>query len=207
MSKLWLAIVIILLLAVASGGWFVYKTTQTKTPSIFNQPTSTNSQQSVPTPTKSQIPLTNYTDESGFSFQYPSDFQVQPATDLKANEYTKLALSGKGQQFNFSFTDTKFKTIADWLKSDPMAKGATLSGAATLGGLSAEQYAKDNRLYTIAIDQGVLYLIDGPSDSSAESTYTTLTDTFKFAGQETTTSPSNSGAGSDTVYEDEEVIE
>lgn len=143
-----------------------------------------------------------YEDESGFSFKYPKSVKVSDVTPDESVYYTVLTLSKDGEQIEITVKDVTSKTVEVWLKTTEAPKGVTLYGATTLGGVSAKQYSGSTKLYTIAIDQGVLYLIEGPKDAGFwEDAQNVIVSTFAFAGQ------SPSGASDNTIYEAEEVVE
>lgn len=137
-----------------------------------------------------------YTDEAGFSFGYPKGITVKDITPVDSVTYTKLSLQKGKESLVIEVKDTTAKTI------DTPA-GATLSGATTLGGISAKQFVSSDILYTMAIDAGVLYIIQGPKDGDFwEETQNLVVSTFSFAGGADTTS-----TGDGAIYEEEEIVE
>jgi hypothetical protein len=114
--------------------------------------------------TKPTADLT-YKDESGFSFSYPKTAKVTDETPNDSVYYTKLNLTKDSTNLTISVFDTESKTIDDFIKTSSTYRNATLYGAVTLAGMSAKQYSLDGRLITLTLDQGVIYIIDGPKDS------------------------------------------
>lgn len=149
---------------------------------------------------------TLYEDTAGFSFKHPKDVNVKDVTPDGDEYYTELNLSRGSEKVVLSAKDTSAKTADDWLKSDSTYSGASLVGAATLGGISAKQYSKSEKLITVAVDAGVVYLIVGPKDGGFwEEVQGAVISTFKFSG--TASSSAGSSGSSDIEYEEEEVIE
>lgn len=149
---------------------------------------------------------TLYEDTSGFSFKYPKDIKVKDVTPEGDEYYTQLDLTKGNEKITITIKDTLVKTTDDWIKSDSAYKGASLVGATSLAGISAKQYSKNETLLMVAVDQGIVYLIEGPKDGGFwEDVQGALISTFKFAG--TTTSGGSSSGGSDVIYEEEEIVE
>jgi hypothetical protein len=139
-----------------------------------------------------------YTDDSGFSFGYPKSIRISDVTPDEEVYYSVLALAREGNQITITIKDTTVKTIDEWSRNES-AGNLTLYGAATLGGVSAQQYTNGVKLYTTAIDQGVLYLIEGPKDGSFwEDAQNLVVSTFSFG---------TSSTSGETIYEEEEVVE
>lgn len=152
-------------------------------------------------------PEETYRDEAGFSFGYPKDIKVSDITPDEAAYYSKLSLKKEGKKLIISAKDTKYKNPEEWLTKDKDApEDTSLIGAISLGGISAKQYASDGKLWTVATDQGVLYLIEGPKDGGFwESLHDLLVSTFSFSKPEKATGATGSGDGA--IYEEEEVVE
>lgn len=149
---------------------------------------------------------TQYEDAAGFSFKHPKNIKVTDVTPDEDEYYTQLDLTKGSEKIVITAKDTLVKSVEDWLKNDDSYSGASLAGAATLGGISAKQYTKEEKLITVAVDLGVLYLIEGPKDGGYwEEVQGALVSTFKFAGA-SAASGSSSG-GSDIIYEEEEIVE
>ena len=141
-----------------------------------------------------------FSDESGFSFKYPASINVADITPNDSTFYTLLDLSKADKSIKISVKDAS-------LYNPPV--GSNLLGAITLAGMSAKQYSykrgNENMLLTVAIDKGVLYIIEGLKDAGFwEETQNTIVSSFSFAPE--AASGASSG-GSDVVYEGEEVVE
>lgn len=148
-----------------------------------------------------------YTDEAGFSFGHPKDIKVSDITPNDNLYYTKLSLKKRDKEIIISTKDTKYKTPDEWLTKDKdVPEDTSLVGATSLGGISAKQYTSDGKLWTVAIDQGILYLIEGPKDKGYwEDLHELVVSTFSLSkpGQAT----GAAGAGDNAIYEEEEVVE
>ena len=146
-----------------------------------------------------------YEDEAGFSFSYPKEVRVSDQTPEDDSYYTLLTLSKGEEKITISAQDTKETKTEDYIKKSKDYQIASLYGAVTLGGMSAKQYSLSDKLLTVVVDKGVVYLIEGPKDGGFwEETQSIVIDSFTFAGSE---SASGGSAASDVVYEEEEVVE
>lgn len=148
-----------------------------------------------------------YKDEAGFSFSYPSIFTVTDATPSNDSSYYSLvSIKLEGSDGKLHVKDTSYKSTSDWMKKDKMApKNATLSGSTKFGSLTASIYKTKTNSYTIAIDSGVLYMLDVPIADKWDTLETSMAESLTFGNSDTNTSKSQSSG--DTIYEDEEVVE
>jgi hypothetical protein len=162
-----------------------------------------------------------YTDESGFSFKYPENYKVEDLTEEAGKEYyTKLEIrENQGSQgdrgdrgkikMRIEMKDTEYKSVEEWLSKDKEApESAKLKGAVELDGVAAVQYETENKLFTAAIDQGVLYLIGSEKENKA--VYNLLVSSFNFEEEADTGgggASGSSGGGGNVIYEEEEVVE
>jgi hypothetical protein len=149
-----------------------------------------------------------YEDPSGFSFKYPKDVTVQDVTPDDDQFYSVLSLKNKAKALKLSVSDTKYKTVEEWFKLDANApKEAKLTGATTLGSISAKEYEDADSIYTVSIDQSVLYVIESPKDNGGywESTHDVVVGSFAFKGEEKKTT--GGALQGDIEYEAEEVVE
>lgn len=199
-KKLIIVIGIAVILLLAVGGWVFYsRSGGTKSP------VDKVAQKLLP---KIQGEKT-YEDESGFSFKYPKNTDVADKTPDDTDYYSLLELTSKdaGGKLTIAVSDTDFEKVSEWAKKKLV--GATLTGAATLGGISASQYEvtkSGNKLQvTAAIKDGVLYEITSPADNGF---WQALADLIisTFTSVQTSQAPSGS-SGEDIIYEEEEVVE
>lgn len=201
MSKKWLILVFIIILAAEVGtGIYFYNKNKSSTPSkTINLPVSP-----LPTNTKT---LT-YQDESGFNFAYPDNYKISSNNLSDNTYYSDLDVTKGNSVINISIKDTTYKTTDDWVKLDTNApKGAILQGAVSLSGVQGRQYIDNNKIFTVAIDQGVLYIITGTKDAS-RSVYDGILTSFAFGQAPTLTGSSDSqGSDSNVIYDSEEVVQ
>ena len=139
---------------------------------------------------------TAYNDESGFSFQYPQSLKIEDTTPEDNIHYSVLVLSKGTESLKVTIKDSTEK------KTDGLGE---LLGALSLDGVSAKQYSKGNTLITAALDQGVLYLIEGPKDGGYwEEAQNKIVSTFKFGKQESATVETT---GAENISYEEEIVE
>lgn len=134
-----------------------------------------------------------YEDESGFSFKYPKNLEVSDITPNDPDYYTRLSLKNLQGEIIIDVKDTKYKTLEEIVTG-------TLSGATSLGGISAKQFIKEDSFITVALDQDISYLIEGPRDDFWQEVQNIVVSSFSF-GQKAQTP-----ASGNTIYE-EEVVE
>ena len=158
-----------------------------------------------------------YTDTSGFSFKHPESIAVADKTPNDDTYYTLLSLTSKtkkdlpaqaGGPLTITIKDTSFKTTDEWLTKDPTAPGgAILAGATSLGGISAKQYTKTGKLWTVAIDSGILYLIEGTRDGGYWDKVQDLAASSFTTAKPQAAQSASGGSDSGAISEEEEVIE
>lgn len=198
MSKKYVIIGIVLLIVVlgAAGGYF-----------LFNKNNSSQEQSSLSnfglsssltgTESKFNDPLIDYQDLSGYSFSYPGTVSVKDVTPDDDSYYSSLTLSKGSETMKINITAGNI----DPYKTN---KSATLSGSTTIGGIKASEYSLNGRLILVAIDQGVLYVVDSPKDGGFwEDAQAKIVSSFKFAGQEA----GSAGANDVNTDYEEEVVE
>lgn len=194
-----IAFILIILAGIATGVFFVYKSGKQLPLSPFAQKSA------------SQETGINgggvYKDESGFSFKYLEGLNVEDVTPENDSYYSVLSLKKGGKELKISMQDTNYKTLEKWLEKEITSpEGASVVGAASLGGLSAKQYSDGEKLWTVAIDRGVLYSIVGPKDAGYwEKLHDLIVSSLSFLKPEQAGSGSSSGGSA--VYEEEEVVE
>ena len=179
-----ISIAVLFLVLSGIGGYFVVSLRKQKTPA---SQTTTLPEATV----KGDLV---YKDESGFSFSYSKGIKVTDITPESDEYYSRLKLA-KGNEFlTISVKDAKTSGYED----------SSLVGAVSLAGMPAKQYAKGEKLATVAVDSGVVYLIEGLKDGGYwEDVQNTVALSFTLAEK-----TSSSGSAVDNaIYEEEEVIE
>jgi len=201
MSKKWWITGILVLFVLIGAAIAFYFTTQVKK---GTSPTSSKASNIVDFFKKDEEALVStYKDESGFSFTATSDVRVEDVTPNDPSYYTKLSLKKDDKELVILAKDTSYIKAEDWLAKE--GQGLSLVGAVSLAGISAKQYSNDTKLVTVAIDKGILYLVEGPNDNASwEDLQTKVVSTFRFDS-----SPSGQGTSvpADNVTYEEEVVE
>ncbi len=130
---------------------------------IFNKPLTALQDPGSSTQTKdkriepSQV-VKEYSDESGFKFNYPDNLSLEK-NEVDANTYADIKLSAKGINGSLSLkvVDSNFKTLDDWQKN---VKGEVKE--TTLGSLRAREVKLSDRKVLAAIDQRILFTVEMP---------------------------------------------
>lgn len=149
-----------------------------------------------------------YTDDADFSFKYPKGMKVTDKTPEDNVHYSLLSVSDGKEEMVISMKDTAYKTIDQWLAKDKDApKEASLVGATSLSGLSARQYLQDGKVWIVAQDQGVLYLVTAPDQKDIWQKATNLFISTFTRESQTPTSTTTDNTIDNTIYEEEEVVE
>src|SRR5258708_33294736 len=197
MSKKWVIVGGVVLAGIVGGILFFSYSKKSA-----NLETSNATANFLATTPKSTFNLdTSYKDDSGLTFKYPSDATVTDITPNDNSYYTLLDIRRGDKSIRITVKDGDFKVPAD----------ASLVGAATLGKFSAKQYTYkskgDDTLGTVAVNQGIVYLVEGPKDAGYwEDLQTGVVGSVNFGTQEAATTNSGS-AGSSVVDEGEETVE
>lgn len=194
-KKVIILISILILLAAIGGGYLIVSE------GYKSKPKSLSETGSVTNKEVASKDL-DYSDASGFSFSYPKSLRAEDITPSDDSYYSKVSLSKSGGKITITVKDETSKTIDEFISSDDYYKGATLSGATTLAGISAKEYSLNGKKITIALKDGILYLVEGNKDGGFwEGAQGVVTSTFEF-GQK-----SSAGSDANTTYEPEEVVE
>lgn len=190
MSKTaWIATVTSLAILVLAGSLFLIKN---KNKQALLSPLTQNQTGESATQT---APDLTYTDQSGFSFKYPKSLSLKDLTPADEAYYSVLSLTDGKKELKITIKDIGTEIISP--------SNATLTGAVTLGGLSAKQYKTSSSELTIATDQGVLYQVESPVDPLWENIHDIIVSSFTLGQSQDTKQP---GSSSNTVYE-EEIVE
>lgn len=146
----------------------------------------------------------------GFSMQHPASITIEDITPEEGLFYTLLSLNREDEMMTVAFKKTEYESVVEMLEKDPEAPQETsLIGATSLDGIPANQYSYlfkgRDTLLSAAIDEGVLFLFEGPKDEGFwEETQNIVVSTFAFDKNQPS---STSGSGQPVIYEAEEVIE
>jgi hypothetical protein len=197
MNKKLIILISVLVLLLATGGGYLIVSLKNKT-NISPTPSSESA-----TAKEVASPDLDYSDASGFSFSYPKSLRVEDVTPSDDSYYSKLTLTKSGGKLTITVKDETEKTIDGFLSSDDYYKNAAISGATTLAGIPAKEYGLDGKKITVALKDGILYLVEGNKDGDFwEGAQGIVVSTFSF-GQKS----SESSSDANTTYEPEEVVE
>jgi hypothetical protein len=106
------------------------------------------------TPVPTSVPLLTWTDEAGFSFQYPQGSQIDNHPD-DTKDYANLTLTLPSSGIvNIIMTDNTYKDLTAWA-------GQNLAIDTTLGGKAAKKINVDGQTTVACIDSGILVTITG----------------------------------------------
>ena len=205
MSKVWViggSVGLVIIVGIIGGFFFLEKDTILTSPIL------------PPGGTRVELgKITTYIDEGGFSFQYPQEVKVSDITPQDDLHYSILEITYSGEKGKITITvrDTERGDVEDWLEGDLSSpKLASLVGATSLGQIPAKQYSYSNgaqkMLLTVAVDSGILYLIEGEKDSGFWEEMQNLVVSSFTLNQASQTS-SRSAPTESIIYEEEEVVE
>ncbi len=157
-----------------------------------------------PTPTPQE--LLTWTDQAGFTFQYPKDVTVDKHDEDQVN-YAHIEMTHKDKMGTIIVwaKDTNAADSAGWVKKEKGLSGGTVFDT-VLGGISGKKVLLTTPKKVIVsgvVDEGILFYVEGSFEDSLywTSAYDTITSSFTFV-KEKQTAP----VGIDPVDE-EEVVE
>lgn len=190
----------IAVIAAVFGGLYFSLQNQ-KTTSALPTPQAVSPQEATP------VPSTTYKDDSGFSFVYPQTITIAKQEIKDSTTYSDLKLSSPGllQSMGVKVTDTKLTSPDQWISQNKSTLTSPVVKDITFGGIAAKEIRTSDKIIIVAIDQGVLFVLDAPK--AQESVYNTIASSFTFAPQASaqTSSPVSSDSQDDSVVE--EVVE
>lgn len=169
-------ILVVVILAILVGGSATFLI---KNQSQISQKTAEVTSVS-PTPTP--VILSTWTDEAGFSFQYPEGITIDKHPDDTVN-YANLTLTlSPANTINIIMADNTFKDLNAWVGQNSVID-------TSLGGKAAKKVLKDGQTAVACIDSGVLVTITGQDVSTIVDSWTFIypTPTVSKTTQTTTT--------------------
>lgn len=162
-----------------------------------------------PTPTPQE--LLTWTDQAGFTFQYPKDVTVDKHDEDQEN-YAHIEMTHKDQPGTIIIwaKDTTAADSAGWVKKEKSLSGGTVFDT-SLGGISGKKVLLSTPKKVIVsgvIDEGVVFYVEGSFQDSPYWTnaYDTITSSFTFV-KEKQTAPAGTGAGDGGAVDEEVVVE
>ncbi|MDP3998501.1 MAG: hypothetical protein Q8P89_02700 [bacterium] len=193
---------------ISGGGTFYFLSRQQ------SSETSVLSPVSAPTAVKimPSSALKEYSDPSGFSFNYPDDLSLTANEATSDSTYADLQLKSKDVEgdLKLKIQDTKLASAGAWLKEN----GSTASGVKELrwGTLNAESVEDKDGIIFAAVDQEILFTMEvsyGGQKDFWQKVSDSILSSFAFSSESSPgTSPQTGGASAeDVTFEGEEVVE
>lgn len=143
-------------------------------------------------PTPTIVNLLTWTDEAGFSFQYPEGTNIDKHSEDNKN-YANLTLTLPSlETVNILMSDNSFKDLLS-------AVGQNSALDTTLGGTDAKKFFEGNQEVVVCIDNGVLVTIKGKDISQIVSSWTFIYPTKAITGN---SKPTTSSDGGDVLEEE-----
>lgn len=164
--------------------------------------------------TNTSVELVTWTDQAGFTFQYPKNISVNPHEEDTVN-YAHVELTHKDHPGRIIvwMKDLPAPDLAGWMKKEKRFAGASVLDT-TLGGKSAKKILIADPIKMIVVgtlDADVFVTVEGElTDADFWSkTHQTIMDSFVFSGtdKKTDTAPASSDGSSDANVTEEEVVE
>ena len=147
----------------------------------------------------------SYHDEAGFTFRHPPEIQIVDVTPADSLYYTSLMFRKNNERLTVEMKDTKYANLDVWYETEGQAR--SLVGSVALDGIKANQYADNTHLLTVAISEGVLYMIRSPRDSGFWDETHDLFVTSLVFDDPNGTSTGTIASTDKIIYEEEEIIE
>lgn len=172
-----------------------------------------------PTPTilKKSPEIKEYTDETGFKFQYPDNLTLEQKTDLEESEYSVISLKSSDTAGNIAIeiTDTKLKDSDQYLLENKISTKSAKLEVINLSDIAGIQISFEKNITAVAIDNGILYEIKVNMKKNKTfwlDAYKKITSSFEFSeSQEDSAAQTQTSfeetSSDDSVEETEEVIE
>ena len=194
-------ILIILIISILLFGiWYLFFN---KTTNFLSNPIPKSQKTVQPSET-----LTDYIDESGFSFSYPDNLSISK-NEVDDAAYADLALSSKEVNGSLSLriTDSKFKALDEWVKLNQKAAVGEPK-IVKLGNLNGMEIKTADRLLFGALDQGIFFSIEIPlvEQDFWMKVYSKLLADFSFVSPASVEAQTGSSSN-DVFFEGEEVIQ
>lgn len=172
------------------------------------QKPTTGSETNVVSKTVPSEILKEYQDPSGFKFSYPDNLSIanNEVEDESVYADVQLFASGINGSLNLKISDSKIKSINDWVKS---VSSGEIAKEVKLGSLEARELKLTDRLVLGALDQGILFVIEVPlvEEEFWMKVYEGISTSFSFTVPSQESTVSGGAFSSDIIFEGEEVVE
>ena len=116
--------------------------------------------------TEKPIPLAKFDSESGFSFEYPGDLELDNLALPNEDSYANIQLTSKKStgSTEISVTDTNEKSVQSYAKNNQI--NLDEASPVSFAEIKGQQISTKNQLITIALDQGILFKITTDLDQN-----------------------------------------
>lgn len=154
--------------------------------------------------------VTEYVDPAGFSLSYPDNLSITKNDIEDTVTYADIQLSSKdvSGSLNLKITDSKFKTLDEWIKLNKAA-ATEEPKEVSLGSIKGTEIMTKDRLLLGALDSGIFFNIEVPliEKDYWMKVYSKVLAGFSFTAPETTAGGSTDSSSGDVSFESEEVVE
>lgn len=156
----------------------------------------------------------DYTDPSGFTFNYADNLSLEKKESTDNAIYATVVLTEKSMSGNITVTiqDTKIKTTDAWLTQNKYASDSATITQKQLGSLPAAEVKTKEKILLVAIDKGVLFLIEtlfGGEEGFWTEGYGTVSKSFAFVQPqaESNGGTTSAASGVDDISIEEDIVE
>lgn len=203
-------LIIIGVLIIVTVGYLIISFRDTKT----KNPVATNSQiEPTSITVKDLTPkLKEYQDESGFKFKYPEEFNVLTKANLDKSTYASLLITTSKYQGKLTVVavDSDLNKVDDWFQGNKSVSEIKNIKDIKLDVIDAKQFQENDRIVTLALDQGVLFTFTTTpinNNNAWINLNNQVLKSFTFALPQSNPVTDNSNeSNNDIVYEGEEEI-
>lgn len=208
-SKVWLIILAIVLVLAGGAAFFIFGSK--KNTEVLPSPLI---ESNVPTAPPTSPKILTWNDQAGFSFQYPDGLTINKHDEDVTNyAHIDFISSNNKSSVLVLASDTKYKTIDEWVKNDKSVLGASAIDS-TLGDKPSKKVlSSDGGSISIGtIDSGILFTIStiAYKDTEIKSVFDKISSTFVFVVPTSAASksaPATSTQDSGGIIEEEETIQ
>lgn len=206
------------------GGVIFFIVIAQKKPESFSSPLVGNNRAfNAPTSVRSSSRILTWSDQAGFSFQYPDAVTINKHDEDSVNyAHIDFISNSKNTSVLVMASDSKYKTLDEWVKNDKSMTGANIIDS-SMGGKPAKKIlsADGGSISIGALDSGILFTVStiAYKDNEMKDVFDRISSTFKFVtptpppsqkvsaptGTSVTSSPSSTG--DQGIIEEEETIQ
>ena len=179
---------------------------------------TTKSSQEILSPGGNEVPssapktedLLTWTDEAGFTFQYPKELSVNKHEEDNEN-YAHVELTSKDHPGRIIVwvkdLPKGVKDVASWIKLEKSFAGGTVIDS-TLGGEPAKKVSVGETLTIGTISENLLFSVEATLTDKEywSGVFDTVSGSFAFVSEESSAGPQGSAGGGEDVDE-EEIVE